>query len=92
MWRTARRTPRYGTLRRVKKTSIYLDVDLDRALARHAAARGISKAEAIRRAIADVVDVPEPRPRIKAIGVIDGPGDLAENIERYLAESDFGRD
>jgi hypothetical protein len=76
----------------VKKTSIYLDAEQDRALARYAARRGISKAEAIRRAVADIVSEPELRPRIKAIGVIKGPGDISENIERYLAESDFGRD
>jgi predicted transcriptional regulator len=75
----------------VKKTSIYLDPALDRALARYAALRGISKAEAIRRAVADVV-VPTPRPRISAIGVGEGPGDLAENHDRYLSEGDFGRD
>jgi hypothetical protein len=75
----------------VKKTSIYLEPELDRALARHAAAQGISKAEAVRRAVAAAV-AKTPRPRIRAIGVIDGPGDVAENIERYLAEGDFGRE
>jgi predicted transcriptional regulator len=75
----------------VKKTSIYLEPELDRALARYAAARGISKAEAIRRAISDVVDS-TPRPRITAIGVGEGPGDVAENHDRYLLEGDFGRD
>jgi Ribbon-helix-helix protein, copG family len=75
----------------VKKTSIYLEPELDRALARHAAAQGISKAEAVRRAVAAAV-ANTPRPRIQAIGVIEGPGDVAENIERYLAEGDFGRE
>jgi Ribbon-helix-helix protein, copG family len=75
----------------VKKTSIYLEPELDRALARHAAAQGISKAEAVRRAVAAAV-AGTPQPRIKAIGVFSGPGDVAENLERYLAESDFGRD
>jgi predicted transcriptional regulator len=73
----------------VKKTSIYLEPELDRALARYATARGISKAEAIRRAIADVVAA--PRPRITAIGVGEGPGDLAERHDDYLREG-FGRD
>jgi hypothetical protein len=73
----------------VKKTSIYLDPELDAAVARHAAEHGISKAEAIRRAIAASVR-DTPRPRIKAIGVAHGPGDVADNIERYLLESDFG--
>ena len=74
----------------MKKTSIYLDLELDYAVTRLAAARGISKAEAIRRAIADMVAA-EPQPRITAIGVIDGPGDVSERHDEYLAEG-FGRD
>lgn len=81
----------YGTLYRVrKKTSIYLDRELDLALARYASSHGISKAEAIRRAVADIVAT-APRPRITAIGVANGPGDIAANDERYLLEG-FGRD
>jgi hypothetical protein len=81
----------------VKKTSIYLGPELDRALARHADALGISKAEAVRRAVAAAVANPPrpsnaPRPRITAIGVMAGLGDVSENLDRYLAEGDFGRD
>jgi predicted transcriptional regulator len=75
----------------VKKTSIYLDPELDRKLTRFAAARGISKAEAVRRSIEQVVDG-APVPRIRAIGIAEGPGDVSENLEQYLLESDFGRD
>lgn len=78
-----------GTLCRVKKTSVYLEPELDRALARHAAAQGISKAEALRRAVAAAVATTS-RPRITAIGVGAGPGDVAGNIDRHLAESGFG--
>ena len=46
------RTTRCGTLRRVKKTSLYLDPDLDEALARRAADEGLTKAEFIRRTLA----------------------------------------
>jgi predicted transcriptional regulator len=74
----------------VKKTSIYLEPELDRALARVAAAEGITKAKVIRRALERAVaDV--RRPRITAIGVADGPGDVADNVDRYLAETGFGR-
>jgi hypothetical protein len=74
----------------VKKTSIYLDADLDRALTRLAHARGLTKAETIRRALARAV-ADTPQPRATAIGVIDGPGDVADNVDRYLAEG-FGED
>ncbi len=75
----------------MKKTSIYLGLELDRRLARFAAARGISKAEAIRRSIEHEV-AGTSRPRITAIGIAEGPGDVATNDERYLLESNFGRD
>jgi hypothetical protein len=76
----------------VRKTSIYLEPELDDALERYAEARGISKAQAIRRAVAELVE-PKPRPRIKAIGVMRGGAtDVSENIDRYLAETGFGED
>jgi hypothetical protein len=79
-----------GTLYKVKKTSIYLEPELDRALARLARERGITKAEVIRRALADAVG-PSRRPRLRAIGVIaEGPTDVSENVDRYLAG--FGED
>ncbi|MDQ3895009.1 MAG: ribbon-helix-helix domain-containing protein [Actinomycetota bacterium] len=73
----------------MKKTSIYLEPDLDRALARLAAERGISKAEAIRRALAEAV-AGGRRPRITAIGVGEGPGGVADDADRHLAETRFG--
>ncbi|HEY3184456.1 MAG TPA: CopG family transcriptional regulator [Gaiellaceae bacterium] len=74
----------------MKKTSIYLEPELDRALARLARERGITKAEAIRRALADAVSATR-RPRITAIGVGEGgPGDVSENVDRYL--EGFGED
>jgi hypothetical protein len=74
------------------KTSIYLEPELDDALERYADARGISKAEAIRRGIAQLVE-PKPRPRIRAIGVMrGGAGDVSANVDRYLAETGFGED
>jgi hypothetical protein len=73
-----------GTVCRVKKTSIYLEPELDRALARLARERGITKAEAIRRALAEAVSGAR-RPRIAAIGVAEGPGDLSTETDRHLA-------
>ncbi len=74
----------------MKKTSLYLEPELDRALARLAEARGVSKAEVIRRslerAVADV-----PRVRISAIGVGEGPGDVADDVDRHLRDTGFGR-
>ena len=29
---------------------------------------------------------------IAAIGVVEGPGDVAEDVDRYLAETGFGKD
>ena len=69
----------------LKKTSIYLDEELDQGLARKAAEEGITKAELIRRSLEGVVAKPR-RPKPKSIGAIKGPvpQDLAENAERYL--------
>jgi len=68
----------------LKKTSIYLDPDVDRGLARIAARQGVTKAEAIRQILARAIAAEPPRPRITAIGLMSGPSDLADNIDRYL--------
>lgn len=31
------------------------------------------------------------RPRITAIGVVHGPGDVADDVDRHLVESGFGK-
>jgi Ribbon-helix-helix protein, copG family len=54
----------------LKKTSIYLDEELDAALARRAAEEGITKAEFIRRTLAAAVQRPQ-RPRPRAVGFED---------------------
>ena len=72
----------------MKKTSIYLDADLDARLARRADAEGITKAELIRRSLRRAVA--GKRPRITAIGVGNGPGDVADDTDRHLAETGFG--
>jgi hypothetical protein len=46
----------------------------------------------IREALAEKAAEAPRQPRIKAIGVVEGPGDLSENVDRYLAETGFGED
>src|SRR3954451_17050350 len=73
------------TLRRVKKTSVYLEPDLDEALARRAADEGLTKAEFIRRTLAGAVQRPK-RPRPQAVGLHDdAPPAPAARDERWLA-------
>ena len=74
----------------LKKTSIYLDEDLDHGLARRAADEGMTKAEYIRRTLSGAVQKPK-RPKPKAVGLIDdGPTDVSSNVDKYLAETGFG--
>jgi len=73
----------------VKKTSIYLEPELDRALARLAAAEGVSKAELIRETLRRAVDG-RTQPRLKAIGVGSGPGWISSDVDRALRKSGFG--
>lgn len=73
----------------MKKTSLYLPPELDAGLARLAAAQGITKAEAIRRSLAEAA-ARAPRPRLRAIGIGEGPGDVADAVDSHLADSGFG--
>jgi hypothetical protein len=73
----------------MKKTSIYLDPEVDRALGRRAVVEGTTKAALIRQALAEAA-ASTPRIKPRACGVFDGPGDLSANVDRYLAESRFG--
>jgi hypothetical protein len=57
----------------VKKTSLYLDPDLDEALARRAADEGLTKAEFIRRTLAAAMQKPKrPKPSIGIFRSTDG--------------------
>ncbi len=70
----------------MKKTSVYLEPELDEALARRAADEGLTKAEFIRRTLAGAVQRPR-RARPTAVGLHDdGPRDLAARDERWLAD------
>jgi hypothetical protein len=73
----------------MKKTSIYLDPEVDRALDRRALAEGTTKAALIRAALAAAAGISD-RPRPRAIGVFSGPGDLSTNVDKYL--EGFGED
>ncbi len=73
----------------MKKTTVYLELELDHALGRLAAKRHVSKAEVIRTALRDAARQSE-RPRITAIGLANGPGDVADNVDRHLADTGFG--
>jgi hypothetical protein len=70
----------------MKKTSIYLEPDLDMELARVARARGVAKAELIRGSLRRVVEE-NPGSPITAIGVErdPAPADLSPE-DRAIAE------
>ena len=66
-----------------------LEPGLDRRIAEAAAEQGITKAEYVRRALqAALTD--HDGPRIRAIGVGEGPGDVPDDVDRHLLESGFG--
>jgi hypothetical protein len=75
----------------VKKTSLYLEEQLDEALALRAAEEGVTKAEFIRRTLTGAVGRPS-RPKPSIIGIIDdGPRtDDASDVDAYLARTGFG--
>jgi Ribbon-helix-helix protein, copG family len=78
-----------GILCGVKKTSIYIDDDVDVALARRAAAEGTTKAELIRQALRDAAGG-SLRVKPRARGVFEGPADLASRADEHLSGSGFG--
>jgi Ribbon-helix-helix protein, copG family len=73
----------------MKKTSIYLDPEVDRALGRRATVEGTTKAALIRDALADAA-TPARRVKPRGCGVFAGPGDLSANVDEYLARTGFG--
>jgi hypothetical protein len=73
----------------VKKTSIYIEPEVDVALTRRAIEEGTTKAELIRRALRDAASG-SLRVKPRARGVFDGPADLAERTDEHLAGSGFG--
>jgi Ribbon-helix-helix protein, copG family len=73
----------------MRKTSIYLDPAVDRALARRATAEGTTKAALIRAALV-AATAPATRAKPLGCGVFAGPGDLSTNVDEYLAKTGFG--
>jgi hypothetical protein len=73
------------------KTTVYLDEPVLRAVKRVARERGTSEALVIREALATYVRK-EPQRLPRFVGMVkDGPPDLAEKVDEYLAQG-FGRD
>lgn len=75
----------------MKKTSVYLEEQLDEALALRAAEEGVTKAEFIRRTLSGAVGRPS-RPVSKAIGIVhSGHGTSTARTATLLEEAGFGR-
>jgi hypothetical protein len=74
----------------MKKTSVYIDDKVDRALAVRAAEQGVTKAELIRLTLQGVVSGPV-RVKPRAVGLVkDGKPGIARDVDAYLARTDFG--
>lgn len=73
----------------MRKTSIYIEPDVDAALTRRAAAEGTTKAALIRQALRDAASR-STHVKPAARGVFTGPGDLASRTDEHLADSGFG--
>ncbi len=74
----------------MKKTSLYLEPELDQAIKRLAATEHVSQAEVIRRVLRAAVEHTST-PVVTAIGVGTGPGDVAADVDHHLEETGFGR-
>lgn len=80
-----------ATLYRVKKTSIYLDPVLDRQVGEIARDEGVTKAELIRRSLAQMVATKRPQARLTiATFSGDGPNDVSDRVDEYLEATGFG--
>lgn len=73
----------------MRKTSIYIEDDVDVALSRRAAEEGTSKAALIRDALRGAA-AGSLRVKPRARGVFEGPADLAESADEHLGSSGFG--
>ena len=73
----------------VRKTSIYIEDDVDRALSRRAEREGTTKAALIREALR-AASAESMRVKPRARGAFEGPADLAESVDAHLRSSGFG--
>jgi hypothetical protein len=65
----------------MEKTTVYLSLELKRAIKRVATHRGVSEAEVVRDAIRSSVGAARPRPRG---GLYDSGESIADEVDRYL--------
>jgi ribbon-helix-helix CopG family protein len=71
----------------MKRTTVMLPDDLDGTLRIEAQRRGLSIAELVREAVdAYVTELRRPK-RLSFIGIGEGPADLAERADDYLADT-----
>jgi hypothetical protein len=73
----------------VRKTSLYIEPEVDAALERRARAEGVAKAEIIRRALREAARE-APRPRFRNRGVIEHRHAVSEHVDEYLERWGFG--
>ena len=71
-----------------RKSSLYVDQELDLAISHAAGRQGVSTAEFVRQALARAVG--DAAPAFTAIGAFDGPDDLGREDEAHLGRSGFG--
>jgi Ribbon-helix-helix protein, copG family len=75
----------YGTMARMRKTTVYLTPELKSQLERVAAARGQSEADVIRVALERFTAAQSPRPRLPLfdVGEVEPIGDWERALEGF---------
>lgn len=77
----------------MKRTTIYLEEELETRLKSESLSRGVPMAEFIRVAIGEKLDREEtPRLHRHAGAFSSGRGDTASDVDAALEETEFGRD
>jgi hypothetical protein len=73
----------------VRKTSLYIEPEVEEALERRAQAEGVPKAEIIRQALREAARE-APRPRFRNRGVVEYRRNVSEHVDEYLERWGFG--
>lgn len=76
----------------MRRTSIYLDTELDLRLKRESRRRGVPMADLVREAIREYLPAAADRRPPGAGAFASGRPDTAERAEEALAETGFGED
>ncbi len=76
----------------MRRTSIYLDADLDLRLKREARRRGVPMADIVREAVRQYLPSESGRRPPGAGEFASGAGDTAERAEELLRETGFGEE